>query len=92
MTTERLVSKVGFGELVPAVRAILATSDGTIWVRRNPHIDSLGTFDILSPEGEYLGTLTGVPAPIAFMPDGDVVGVEMDEMDVERVVVYDVVQ
>ncbi len=92
MTTERLVSKVGFGDLVPAVRDILAAPDGTIWVRRNPRVESLGTFDVLSPEREYAGTATDVPAPIAFMPDGDVVGVERDELDVERVVVYEVVR
>jgi hypothetical protein len=89
-SAEDVVEDVGFGDVVPAVRDILVQPDGTIWVRRNPPSTTLGRFDILAPDGGYLGTLVDAPVPLAFMPDGDVVGVETDELDVDRVVVYDV--
>jgi hypothetical protein len=90
MPAEDVVASVGFGDVVPAVREILAQPDGTVWVRRNPPSARLGTFDLLAPDGAYVGTLIDVPVPLAFMPDGDVVGVETDELDVDRVVVYDI--
>jgi hypothetical protein len=89
-SAEDVVKDVGFGNVVPAVRDILVQPDGTTWVRRNPPSTRLGTFDLLAPDGAYLGTLIDAPVPLAFMPDGDVVGVETDELDVDRVVVYDV--
>jgi hypothetical protein len=89
-SAEDVVEDVGFGDVVPAVRDILVQPDGTIWVRRNPPGTQLGTFDLLALDGAYLGTLIDAPVPLAFMPDGDVVGVERDELDVARVVVYDV--
>jgi hypothetical protein len=89
-SAEDVVAEVGFRDLIPSVRGILVQPDGTVWVRRNSPRAELGTFDLISPDGGYRGTLIDAPVPLAFMPDGDVVGVERDELDVARVVVYDI--
>ena len=45
--------------------------------------------DVFDRDGEYLGTLpTGAPEPAAFLANGDLVAVEKDDMDVERIAVY----
>ncbi len=72
------------------IRALAATWDGRIWVqRRDGFPDADGAIDVLSPSREYAGTLpAGSTAfPDAFGPDGLVVFIERDEMDVESVVV-----
>jgi len=88
MSAEAAVSQAGYAEWVPPIRALLVAPDGTVWVRRNPARAPTGRFDILAADGAYRGTLDRAPAPVAFMPNGDVVGIEKDEFDVERVVVY----
>lgn len=71
------------------VRAITVAPDGTIWVERGrvKHEDRL--IDLMGPDGVYLGTrAAGSPFPAAFTPDGDVIAIEKDDLDVEHVVVY----
>lgn len=46
-----------------------------------------GLIDVVTPEGEYIGTLAGASMPAAFGPDGLVAYVEVDELDVANVVV-----
>lgn len=72
----------------PAVRGPAVAPDGTLWVRRTPSRTSLATFDLFSADGEYLGTLTDIPAPVAFLPDRSIVAIEEDESEIDRVVVY----
>lgn len=84
------VEKRGFGPLVPAIRGIALEPDGTLWVQRTRARDHRGSFDVLAPDGAYVGSLSDAPVPIAFLPDGDVVAIETDAMDVDRLVVYEV--
>ena len=46
-----------------------------------------GPIDVITPEGEYLGTLSDSRMPNAFGPDGLVAYVEVDALDVPTVVV-----
>ncbi len=60
------------------------------WVqRRGDEPLSDGPIDILSPEGEYVGTYrTGATEmPDAFGPDGRAAFIELDDFDVASVVV-----
>jgi hypothetical protein len=80
----------GFYPEIPVVQQLAAGWDGTLWVERSevdPSED--GPVDLVSPGGEYLGTLDpdGPGVPSAFGPDGLVAYIERDEMDVPRVVV-----
>ena len=80
---------------VPVVRGIAVTWDGGLWIQRrgeNPWDDE-GPVDVFDAGREYVGTLPpGEPGmPEAFGPDGLVVYVERDELDVPTVVVRRVV-
>ena len=78
-----------FPEL-PVIHAVSGTWEGRIWVqRRGDEPDSGGAIDVLTAEGDYLGTFpAGTTAlPDAFGPDGLAAFIELDEFDVATVVV-----
>ena len=78
-----------FPEL-PVIHALSGTWDGRIWVqRRGEDPNSGGAIDVLTAEGDYLGTFpAGTTAlPDAFGPDGLAAFIELDEFDVATVVV-----
>lgn len=86
---DRVVEVRGHASHLEAVRSIAVAPDGTIWVERGRVKDEDRLIDIISPDGEYLGTLpAGSPFPAAFTPDGRVIAIEKDELDVDHVVVY----
>ena len=75
---------------LPVIQALSATWEGRVWVqRRSDEWDGDGPIDVLTPDGDYVGTFpVGTTAlPDAFGPDGLVAFVELDEMDVATVVV-----
>ena len=75
---------------VPVLRGLATTWEGRIWVqRRGEEPESGGPIDVLTPEGEYVGTYaTGATEmPDAFGPNGLAAFIERDELDVPRVVV-----
>ena len=75
---------------IPVLRALSATWEGRIWVqRRGEEPESDGPIDILTVEGDYLGTFRtdATTIPDAFGPDGLAAFIELDEFDVARVVV-----
>ena len=72
------------------LHALATTWDGHIWVqRRGPYPDTDGPIDVLTADGDYIGTFpAGTPGmPAAFGPEGLVAFIELDEMDVATVVV-----
>ncbi len=72
------------------IQALSATWEGRIWVqRRGDELDGGGPIDVLTPDGDYIGTFSaGTTAlPDAFGPDGLVAFIELDEFDVATVVV-----
>jgi hypothetical protein len=89
--TDEVVGTIGFEARVPAVRWISLSPDGRTWVQRTRGSNGWAAFDVFTDSGEYLGSLKSAPIPHAFLPSGDVVGVETDEVGVQRVVVYRVV-
>lgn len=81
----------GFYHEVPVVRGIAATWNGGLWIQRRGEDpwDDEGPIDVFNADRKYLGTLVaGHPAlPAAFGPDGLVVHLERDELDVPTLVV-----
>ena len=72
------------------IHALSSTWEGRIWVqRRGKYPETDGPIDVLTAEGDYLGTFpAGTTAlPDAFGPDGLAAFIELDEMDVATVVV-----
>ena len=75
---------------LPVLRALFTTWEGRIWVRRRgdePQSD--GPIDVLTAEGDYVGTFLedATEMPDAFGPDGMAAFIELDDFDVARVVV-----
>ena len=79
-----------FYHVVPVIRNLRTSPEGTIWVRRGGlEPVSNGPIDLITADGRYLGSFasgaTGLPS--AFGPDGLVAFVETDDLDVQTVVV-----
>jgi hypothetical protein len=90
---ERVVEAMGVAGVIPAVGALALAPDGTLWVQRRVVRGEPARIDVFAADGAYLGTLPeAAPFPAAFLPDGGLVAVETDELDVPRVVVYRVVE
>jgi len=88
MSGSEAAEQLGYAPVVPTVRGLIYAPDDVLWVRRTPPRGERATFDLFDLDGSYVGTLTDAPVPAAFMPNGDVVGIEVDDLDVHRVVVY----
>lgn len=72
---------------IPVVDFLTAGWDGTLWIRRTPdEWWEYGPVDVVTPEGEYLGTVPAeIGVPAAFGPDGLVALLERDELDVPTI-------
>ena len=82
------VEGLTFADQVPVLHGLEVDWEDRIWVRRRgPTGDDDGPIDIVTPEGEYVGTLPpdGLRTPDAFGPDGLMAYIERDEMDVQTV-------
>ena len=78
---------------IPVLAGLGVDHAGRIWVRRTgerPGAD--GPIDILSPTGEYLGTVSAdlLEIPAAFGPSGLAAFIRRDELDVVTVQVRSV--
>jgi len=86
-----LIEQRGVASELAAIRDIRIDPAARIWVSRaGPRPESTPT-DVLDSDGIYIGTLSAdVPYPIGFLPDGRVLVTETDELDVTRLVVYEI--
>ena len=77
-----------FADEVPVLYSIKVDWEDRIWVeRRGPTGDDDGPIDIVTPEGDYIGTLPpeGLRTPDAFGPGGLIAYIESDDLDVPTV-------
>ena len=84
------VEQMEFFEELPVLMRLDASWTGKVWVqRRGDAPTDEGPIDVLTPEGQYMGTFaTGITEiPGAFGPDGLAAYIEMDEFDVPTIVV-----
>lgn len=89
----RVVEEQGIADVLPAISRIRVAPNGTIWVQRYAVRGEIAPIDIISPDGEYIGTLPlGSPFPAAFLPEDRIAAIEKDEFDLQRVVVYRIEQ
>lgn len=85
---ERELANTVFADTIPALRALRVAPSGRIWVERTgPVVGEPGPIDLVTPEGQYLGTITGTRLPDAFSRGGRAAYVEEDEDGVQRVIV-----
>ena len=84
-----VVKVQGFAPVVPAIDRIALAPDGGVWVARYTPGEPRPPADVFGADGAYLGTLPAdSPFPAAFLPDGSILAVEEDDLEVQRVVVY----
>jgi hypothetical protein len=84
------IQTMEFGEEVPAITGIAVDWSGRIWVQRSgDRLGERGPIDILSGDGEYLGTVPPeeMELPDAFGPQGLVAWIGRGEFDVPVVTV-----
>jgi hypothetical protein len=85
---ERMLAEMQFADTIPALRGLRVAPSGKLWVERTgPVVGEPGPIDLVTPEGQYLGTITGSALPDAISRSGLAAYIERDEDDVERVVV-----
>lgn len=74
---------------IPTVREMIGDGAGTLFVARetNPVGGPMPPIDIVTVDGDYIGTLSGQALPAALGPDRRAAYVETDDLGVERVVV-----
>ncbi|MFC1574543.1 hypothetical protein ACFL3Z_00495 [Gemmatimonadota bacterium] len=87
---ESLLEGMEFAEEMPVVADLGVDWNGRIWVvRTGPRVGEAGPIDLLTSDGRYLGSVApgDLRIPDAFGPDGLAAFIEVDELDVPRVVV-----
>jgi hypothetical protein len=85
-----VVEKRGVADVIPTIADLTEGVDGTLWVKRTTGPADPQPIDVFGADGAYLGTLPeGSPYPVAVGGDRIAV-VEQDEMDVQRLVVYEI--
>ncbi len=82
------VETMVFADEIPVIAGMAVDREGRFWITRAPaEIGGDAPTDILTPNGDYLGTLPagGHSIPDAFGPDGLMAYIEADEVGVQRV-------
>lgn len=81
---EAQLENLRFWPEIPVIQELAADREGRLWVRRFGGVDEPGPIDILDRDGRLRATIPAgsVDIPAAFGPDGVVVWIERDEMDV----------
>ncbi len=86
---EQRVREMRFADTIPALQGMTVASNGTLWIERTPrNVGDPGPIDVVTPAGQYRGTLTGQRLPRAISASGRAAYVDLDdETGVERVIV-----
>jgi hypothetical protein len=85
-----VVEQRGVADVIPVIDDLATGPDGSLWVRRAGAPDAPQPIDVFDAGGSYLGTLPhGSPFPVAVL-GSQLLAIEADDMDVERLVIYDV--
>ncbi|HEY0035241.1 MAG TPA: hypothetical protein VGB66_01070, partial [Longimicrobium sp.] len=85
---EQQLAEMRFADTIPALRGLRVAPSGKLWVERTPPFGAeVGPVDLLTAEGEDLGTINGLGLPAAISRGGLAAFTEVDDLGVDRVVV-----
>ena len=83
------------GRPMPLFGSPFADAEGRVWLptyKPGGEHNGKAPYTVIAPDGEWLGTVEVPPRfRILDVAGGLVLGVELDEMDVESVVVYELI-
>ena len=87
--------RASIGRPLPLFSSPLADDEGRVWLpsyQARGELTAVPPYLVIGPDGEWLGTVEAPPGfRILDVAGGLVLGVELDEVDVESVVVYELV-
>ena len=82
----RMIQNLEFAEVVPVLAGIAVDPAGRIWVLRNgPRVGAPGTVDVVTADGDYLGSFESDVLPTAFARDGRAAFVRTGEYGVQTI-------
>lgn len=85
---ERTMGEMEFADTIPALQGLRVTPSGKLWIERTgQNVGDPGPVDVVTPEGQYLGTITSIGLPDAFSRTGRAAFIQYDEDGVARVIV-----
>lgn len=89
ISSAEVVAQRGTAELVPAVRRVRVDPAGGLWVERYEPGVRPGPIDVFDSSGRYQGTLPeDFPWPAVFLSEERIAAVQVDALEVQRLVVY----
>lgn len=84
----RVMGEMEFMDTIPALKAMRVSPSGKLLVERTgTNVGDPGPVDVITPEGQYLGTFTGIGLPDALSRGGLAAYIEYDEDRVAHVIV-----
>lgn len=85
---QRRLGEMEFMDTIPALQGLRVSPSGKLLVERTGmNVGDPGPVDVVTPEGQYLGTFTGVGLPDAISRGGLAAYIEYDDDGVGRVIV-----
>lgn len=88
---DEVIKERGYAATVPIVEALAVTPTGGLWVKRRNPGSEVRSVDLFGSDGQYIGTVEpSPPFPTSFLPDGNLLSIEKDSLDVQTVAVYGV--
>ena len=85
---EQMLREMEFADTIPALQGLRVSPSGKLLVERTgANVGDPGPVDVITPEGQYLGTFTGVGLPDALSRGGLAAYIEYDDDGVGRVIV-----
>jgi hypothetical protein len=85
---EQQLADMRFADTIPALRALRVAPSGKLWIERTGSVvGENGPVDLVTPEGQYLGTIMGLGVPDAISRGGLAAFIEQGEDGVDRIIV-----
>jgi hypothetical protein len=88
---EEVATQIGFASVIPPVTAIKASPNDEIWASRWVPKGHPPLLDVFDSTGAYMGSLTNMPMPAAFLGNDRVIVERKDTLDVPFLTIYRVV-
>lgn len=84
-----VVEQRGYADVMPAIARLILDPAGRLWVERSHVRGQSAPIDVYDARGDYAGTLpASTPFPVTFLSANRMASIEVDELDVSRLVIH----